>query len=282
MKTSNSVKVIRKQAFPAALQPNCSDGEETLGEPKNHENPPRTPQTSSVKSQAVEFYKHASTTAQPELDCANEHGAETTMTEAERRKLLECEETIRRGWKNFIEAGEALLTIRDQKLYREHYVSFEEYHRRVWQYQKSQVYRLMDAAKVVRVLSPLGEVALPTCEAQVRPLVALLSSDGSKIATTWKQALEEAADRPVTARLVRQYVNAVIPERSRRAPSRTKAPVNTVNKIEDLLTELVELAGNSERRREAEELRVRISGLLPRIQSEARKDDGMPAFESRE
>ena len=81
------------------------------------------------------------------------------LTEVEREHLASCEEKIRKGWGTFMSVGEALLKIRNERLYRSEYTSFEEYYRSRWQYEKSQVYRLIDAAKVLQALSPIGEVS---------------------------------------------------------------------------------------------------------------------------
>ena len=46
--------------------------------------------------------------------------------------LTECEAVIERGLRTFVEVGEALLRIRDERLYRETHGTFEDYCRERW------------------------------------------------------------------------------------------------------------------------------------------------------
>jgi hypothetical protein len=48
------------------------------------------------------------------------------------RRLSELETTIERGLKTFVEVGNALAEIRDSRLYRESYATFEDYCRERW------------------------------------------------------------------------------------------------------------------------------------------------------
>jgi hypothetical protein len=73
------------------------------------------------------------------------------------------------GLQTFMEIGEALLEIRDSRLYRANFKTFEEYCRERWKMSKPQAYRLVDAAEVSKNLSPIGDIQ-PTHESQVRPL----------------------------------------------------------------------------------------------------------------
>jgi len=49
--------------------------------------------------------------------------------------------------------------------------SFEHYCRERWQFARAQAYRLIDSAKVIENLSPIGDK--PATESQVRPLTKL-------------------------------------------------------------------------------------------------------------
>ena len=63
--------------------------------------------------------------------------------------LLLYESIIERGLKTFVEVGGALLAIRESKLYRQEYGTFEEYCQERWGLKERQAYRLMDASAVV-------------------------------------------------------------------------------------------------------------------------------------
>lgn len=120
--------------------------------------------------------------------------------------LAFCEQTIERGLKTFTEVGNALLLIRDNRLYRTTYSTFEDYCNERWQLKQSQAYRLMDAAVVVENLksSPIGE--LPINESQARPLT-MLSPDEQVLA--WEVVRQTAPAGKVTAAHVKSVVTVL-------------------------------------------------------------------------
>jgi len=81
------------------------------------------------------------------------------------------EQALEKGIENFVDAGNALSEIRDKRLYRFGFDTFEDYCQKRWQLSRSYAYRLIEAAGVVRNLSPIGNT--PTHESQVRPLSRL-------------------------------------------------------------------------------------------------------------
>lgn len=90
---------------------------------------------------------------------------------ADQPSLAECEAIIERGMATFIEVGNALLTIRDSRLYKGTHGTFEDYCRERWAFSRSRAYRLIAAAEVVGILSPIGDT--PATESVVRTLVGL-------------------------------------------------------------------------------------------------------------
>jgi hypothetical protein len=89
----------------------------------------------------------------------------------ERRRLVELEAVIERGVKTFVEVGEALMEIRDGRLYRETHSSFESYLRERWNISRPRGYQLIDAAKLsTTVDTPPGN------EWQARELRAAMRS----------------------------------------------------------------------------------------------------------
>lgn len=93
------------------------------------------------------------------------------LTPDEARRLKQCEKIIERGLATFFEVGNALAEIRESRLYRLSYASFEDYCRERWQMSRFYAHRLIDAAQVVENLLPI--VNLPTNEAQARELARL-------------------------------------------------------------------------------------------------------------
>ncbi len=122
-----------------------------------------------------------------------------TLDAAETRHRDECENVIRHGWETFLDVGRALLTIRDRRLYRDDYASFEDYCRDKWEFSKTHANRLIEAAAVAAVLTPIGVNA--KSESQLRPLARL---SPQKIPAAWKKAQELAGDGEVTAKVVRR------------------------------------------------------------------------------
>jgi hypothetical protein len=141
----------------------------------------------------------------------------SALSPTEVRDLTRYEDTISKGWDTFIAVGQALTHIRDKGLYRAEFHSFETYCRHKWHYRRAHAYRLIGAAEVIQVLSPIGDISLPRNEAQVRPLLGLKPDE---LQTVWRNVLAMAGKRPITADLVRHAVT----EFKQRAHPKTDPP----------------------------------------------------------
>lgn len=116
------------------------------------------------------------------------------LSDDERRHLAELEPIIERGLANFIEVGNALLEVSDQRLYRETHSTFKEYVENKWKISVRQAYRLCESAEVVEC------VQLVTTESQARELANVPVTERPKV-------LKAAADRgPVTAKAIKLEV----------------------------------------------------------------------------
>ncbi len=132
------------------------------------------------------------------------------LSTSEARRLAELETVIERGLQTFIEVGSALMEIRNSRLYRQMYATFEEYCQERWDLRKSRTYQLMDAAEVVENLKSStivelssGHTPLPANEAQARPL-AKLGLEMQRQA--WQKAVETAPQGKITAKHVETVV----------------------------------------------------------------------------
>jgi hypothetical protein len=146
------------------------------------------------------------------------------QADLERTRLGELEAVIDRGLKTFIEVGRALTEIRDRRLYRHATFreranpikrpsgdwvtipagpgcTFEQYAERRFGIGKSHAYRLIEAAEVVAVVSPIGDT--PTNEAQARELVSLMPNE-TAVREVWCEVVKSGK---VTAGRVRRAVN---------------------------------------------------------------------------
>jgi hypothetical protein len=125
----------------------------------------------------------------------------TRLTIREERAFEQAERKIARGLKSFLEVGLALKEIRDKRLYRQHYDTFEEYCIRRWELSRPRAYELCAASEVMADLSAIADTGvLPENEAQARPLTRLKAIEHRQRA--WEMAVSVAAaeKRPVTAR----------------------------------------------------------------------------------
>ena len=126
------------------------------------------------------------------------------LSKMELQQLRKLERTIRKGWNTFIEVGRALSEIRDQKLYREQFKTFESYCKHHFGYSRSHAYRLIGAADVIEDLSPIGDKSkLPQAEAHVRPLIELTSEERK---TVWERVIETSGDAPITVEAVKDAI----------------------------------------------------------------------------
>jgi hypothetical protein len=149
------------------------------------------------------------------------------LSAAELAELASCETVIEHGLKVFQAVGVALITIREKRLYRAEFTTFEAYCAARWGFSDRQALRLMSAAEVVNNLietRPIGRVlpdetppiggVLPANEAQVRPLTTL-SPDQQRAA--WQQAVETAPNGKVTGAHVEQVAQQFKPTNSHRS-----------------------------------------------------------------
>lgn len=125
------------------------------------------------------------------------------MNEIEIGRWQICKHIVRDGLQKFYEVGEALLEIRDSRLYRNDYSTFEECCSKEWGISRPRAYQLMDAAGMVDRLSTIVDI-LPTTESQARPL-AILEPDQQVQA--WQKAIEIAPEGKITAAIVQGVVN---------------------------------------------------------------------------
>jgi hypothetical protein len=118
--------------------------------------------------------------------------------------LAHHEAVIARGLKSFVEVGLALMEIKERKLYRGAYTTFEQYLDQRWHVGTSHGYRLIEAAEVMRSLSPIGDkLPLPTNEAQARELAAVPKEARQEV---WETAVQTAPKGKVTASHVKTVV----------------------------------------------------------------------------
>lgn len=126
----------------------------------------------------------------------------------EEKRLEELEVIIDTGFKTFVNVGTALLEIRDSRLYRRDYATFEDYCRDRWGMARRHAYRLIDAANAVSNVSNWTQT-LPVTESQARPLTSLPPEQQIQ---AWQVAVDTAPEGKITA----AHVQAVVSEMQER------------------------------------------------------------------
>ena len=119
------------------------------------------------------------------------------------QQLNAYEAVIERGLNTFMEVGAALLAIRDERLYRVEFGTFEDYCRERWGMSKRHANRLISATETIEHLGPLGP---DVTERQIRPLTSL-EPDDQRLA--WQLVTETAPNGKVTADHVKSVVNVL-------------------------------------------------------------------------
>ena len=139
-----------------------------------------------------------------------------TLTAAERAELETCVTIVRRGLGSFLEAGEALLRIRDKQLYRERYVTFEAFAVGEFNLTGRRLQQLIESFEIVRSMKLVSpSLPTPAMEAAVRPLAGL--PDDLQL-EAYEEAVEAAGGVSPTPRQVKAAAS------KRKPASKSKAP----------------------------------------------------------
>jgi hypothetical protein len=138
---------------------------------------------------------------------------------------MSFEEVVGTAWTGFVEVGRALAQIRDKRLYREIYPTFDSYCRVRWQYGRDYVDRLISAAQVFNRLVPNCHQTKPEHESQVRPLIGLTPEQAGQV---WEAAVAKAGSRRITAAIVKSALHDL----KIGPPRRPAAPAARQNRAE--------------------------------------------------
>jgi hypothetical protein len=141
------------------------------------------------------------------------------LTDVESKRYRKLKQQIGSWWKDRLAVGAALREIRDQKLYRQEYSTFEDFCIAEYEIKHSQAYRLIEAADVKESLktSPIGDKLRNEQQARALALVPLEKR---------AEVLEEASkDGPATARKITEAAATVKPEKPQQQLDKTGYPI---------------------------------------------------------
>lgn len=126
------------------------------------------------------------------------------LTRLEKSRLSECEAVIKKSMNSFYDMGEALKEIRESRLYKNEFSSFEDYCSAKWAMKRDYADRVINSAITIDNLTPMGVV--PDSERQTRPLTKL--KDPQIQQQAWAQVVKESEEthEPITAKKVEAVV----------------------------------------------------------------------------
>lgn len=152
------------------------------------------------------------------------------LNPAEKQELKQLEQTIATNLTGTFELAAALMKIRDQKLYRVEFSTFEEYCRNRWDYSPSYCHRLAQMNEVMIDLKTKNEIAaaLPRNESQARIFNDLAKNERLQLA---EKVQEAAGHHPPTAKLYQKYKKELFPEKC--APKTKPTVIDVVAVVKD-------------------------------------------------
>lgn len=160
----------------------------------------------------------------------------STLKPEEAEEYKKCDAIVQKGWDGVLEVGRALITIRDKRLYRDHYHSFEDYCRERCHHSRTHMDRWIMAAEVDAELTPIG-VKLEK-ESQLRELAGL---NHEQIQAAGKKIKELTGDKGITAKVIREAAAEFKPKKARKKKGRKKSDTITI-----AVKPLLQLLGEAE------------------------------------
>jgi len=127
----------------------------------------------------------------------------TSLTTPESNRLSELEGVISRGLQTFVEVGHALKEIRDSKLYREEFTTFEKYCKDQWGWSRIRAHQLIDGATVSDEMLTIVNKT-PATESQARELGRIKDPDERN--RVWVNIIETHKPEEITAKVIREAV----------------------------------------------------------------------------
>lgn len=131
---------------------------------------------------------------------------EGDLSAGELADLAVCEAALDNLRLAFAAAGKALQVVRDGRLYRSGYGSFEDYAEQRWDISRAQAYRLIAAWPLAERLSPIGD---RLTESQIRELLPVSDQHGPDAAAVVYETIATADGIRVTAALVKGAVSVL-------------------------------------------------------------------------
>jgi hypothetical protein len=130
------------------------------------------------------------------------------LSDPAQAERYEWEKVLKPGWHSLVQAGLALGRIRDGRLYRVEFDTFDAYCRGKWQHGRRYIHQLIAAAQLFTRLRANWPSRKPDRETQLRPLIGL---PPEQAVAAWERAVEKAGNGKITARMVKSAVEELQP-----------------------------------------------------------------------
>lgn len=147
------------------------------------------------------------------------------LSKSERTELARHEKTIDKALPAFAEIGDALNAIRESKLYRENYSTFDAYLSDRWSFTRQRASQLIDAAETMRQLPAAVKPAV-TSERAARAMKPLADKP-AKAKRAVKDATKNATGDTPTGADLERAVKGVVGDGPEAAPHAATAPSPT-------------------------------------------------------
>jgi len=147
------------------------------------------------------------------------------LTVTEQTELESLETIINQNVGAFYKVGCALAKIRDSRLYRETYDTFEDYCKDRWDMTRDYSYKLIGSSQVIENLGTI----VPTNEAQTRPLTKLKPERQRE---AWERVVETAPEGKITARYVSKVVSDIKKDSTVKKVKKNEVKAQSINKEE--------------------------------------------------
>lgn len=154
----------------------------------------------------------------------------------ELHELERCEVVIKQGLQTFIEVGEALMIIRDKRLYRIEFNTFDNYCYHKWGMLSSRARQLIGACEVVKNIKSVT-IVTPQTESQTRPLTSLEPEIQKEV---WTEVVKTHGDN-ITAAKVQAVANDWKPVNQEIKEIKSE-PMFAISTPEELLKKAKEVA----------------------------------------
>ncbi len=141
------------------------------------------------------------------------------LTASEQGYLEEYETILEHGLATFFEVGNALLQIRENRLYRSAHQTFEQYCQARWSIGRSYAWRLIGAAERINLLPGDSALPRPSSEFQIRPFLKLAPGE---FPGAWRRAVRIAKQGKVTPSIAQTVIRERLPNGDDRAGATLK------------------------------------------------------------